>query len=187
MIRRGTINDLDSIYHIVRSVGTGLKNPTQGFLMNDYTKDEEKYKAKYGEDINSSNYTYVYLEDGIIKAFLFAYSKDQWLKEVPTWLEDIHWHPNFNKQALENYILINQTAMYPQLTGKGIGSMLYQNLTEELHKEGIRDIFAETVIAPVPNMASLHFRIKQEYHLAGLRYEENIGTIYSTLIYHKTI
>lgn len=87
----------------------------------------------------------------------------------------------------DNFILVDKTAILAHLTGKGIGSELYKKLIEDIKAKGIRDIFAETIISPTPNFASLSFRIKQNYTLAGMRYENYLNQIFTTLIYHKSI
>jgi len=46
---------------------------------------------------------------------------------------------------------------------------------------------AETIISPIPNFASLAFRKKQNYFLAGVRYEPYLGEMYTDLIYYKDI
>lgn len=187
MIRRATVKDLDSILAIVKSVGNRYKDPAQGFLMADYTRDEKRHRQKIARDLKKLTYSYVFEENHKVKAFLMAYKKENWLKEVPGWMDDIVWKPGFNKSLLENFVLINQTAMYPELSGHGIGSMLYEALLKDLKSDGITNIFAETIIAPVPNFASLNFRIKQKYELAGIRYEEYGGVIHTTLVYYKPV
>ena len=187
MIRKATIKDLDSIMAILKTLGTKEKNPDQGFMMNDYTANEDFYRQKYERDLMTLAYAYVYEDETAVKGFLLAYGKEEWLKEVPSWEKDVFWHPGFNHQNLENFVLINQTGMFPGLTGKGIGSSLYKALFHDLSQAGIFNIFAETIIAPTPNFASLHFRLKQKYSLAGVRYEENDSTIFTTLVYHRHI
>ena len=187
MIRRANYKDLAGIMRILQSVGTAIKDPVQGFLMNDYTSNLEYHKQKYAEDLSKLRYSYVYLEEGIIKAFLMAYTRSEWLTEVPDWEACTIWAPHFDKARLANYVLINQTAMLPELTGKGLGSLLYSRLFAELVQDGYSHVFAETVIAPYPNFASLSFRVKQKYQFAGLRYEELNGTNYTTLVYYKDI
>jgi len=187
MIRRATIEDLDAIMSILKSIGHASKDPAQGFLMADYTKNEETHRQKYAHLLDTLTYTYVYVNNEEVESFLIAYTMDQWIKEVPNWLEDTNWHPNFDKSSLDSAILIYQTAMYPHLTGKGIGSKIYLTLFKDLEKDGITNMFAETVVAPIPNFASLNFRIKQSYELVGMRYELFEGTVYTTLIYCKNL
>lgn len=187
MIRKAKVGDLDGIFTILKSVGSSVKDAKKGFLMADYHQDETKYRDKYREDLKKLTYTYVYHEGAIIKGFLIAFTKEEWLAEVPGWLEDVFWNPSFDRSALEKFVLINQTAVYPELKGKGIGSLFYRALQADLHQDGLKDIFAETIIAPVPNFASLQFRLKQNYKLAGMRYEPYQDRIYSTLVYHKEV
>lgn len=187
MIRKATQNDIEGIYAVLKSVGNADKIASQGFLISDYTKDEEQYRTRYIEDLKSMRYAYVYLDEEEIQGILFAYTKEEWLAQNPEWESDIVWHPSFNKTSLKNFVMVNQTAMYPELTGQGIGSKLYDSLIIDLNKDGVNDIFAETIIAPVPNFASLSFRLKQKYNLAGLRFETHVGSIFTTLVYHKTM
>jgi hypothetical protein len=41
--------------------------------------------------------------------------------------------------------------MYPHLTGKSIGSKIYKTLFLDLKRDGITNMFAETLISPIPN------------------------------------
>lgn len=187
MIRRANIADLDSIMLILKSIGHSAKDPAQGFLMADYTKNEEKHRQKYAHLLNTLTYTYVFENEGKVESFLIAYTLEQWRAEEPNWLSDTYWHPCFDKNRLNSAVLIYQTAMYPHLTGQGIGSQIYVTLLKDLEAGGITNMFAETVVAPVPNFASLNFRIKQKYELVGMRYELFEGTVYTTLIYCKKL
>ncbi|MDI6606669.1 MAG: GNAT family N-acetyltransferase [Candidatus Omnitrophota bacterium] len=187
MIRKADIQDLEDILSILKSVGTRQKDPERGFLMKDYTRNEKKHRQKYADDLKKLEYAYVYEENRQAKAFLIAYKKSEWLNEVPGWMDEIMWRPGFNRSSLNDFVMINQTAMYPDLTGQGIGSKLYERLMIDLAAAGVRHIFAETVIAPVPNMASLNFRLKQKYELAGVRYEECEGVVHTTLVYYKPV
>lgn len=186
MIRKATGSDIEGIYDVLKSVGNTDKIASRGFLISNYTKDEKQYREKYARDLQSLRYMYVYCEETRIKGLLFAYTGEEWLQENPKWEAEIFWHPSFDKKRLRKFILVNQTAMYPELTGKGIGSGLYDALLVDITREGIYDIFAETVIAPVPNFASLNFRLKQKYNIAGLRYETVDDRTVTTLVYHKT-
>lgn len=187
MIRKATIEDLDGIIAILKSIGHAHKDPAQGFLMADYTRDEAAHRQNYAQDISFSPYVYVYENNSKVEAFLLAFPLDYWLQKEPHWLEDVYWHPEFEQKLLKTSVLIYQTAMYPQLTGKGIGSQIYQKLLPDLSQNGITNMLAETLIAPVPNFASLNFRVKQKYTLAGMRYETFEGTVYTTLIYNKDV
>ncbi len=187
MIRKATIKDLDSLLSILQSVGNRYKDPSQGFLMEDYSQNQRYYRQRYENEIKSLTYTYVNEDHDRVNAFLMAYTHEEWLNKYPDWVGQIHWHPGFDSRLLDKFILINQTAMYPELTGKGIGSMLYENLIKDLKANEIQNIFAETIIAPIPNLASLNFRLKQKYAIAGTHYEENEGIIYTTLVYYKPV
>lgn len=187
MIRKANILDLAGILSILQRVGTNVKDPLQGFLMADYTQSQDMYRDEYARYLKELKYKYVLEENEEIKAFLLCYTKEEWLQEVPCWEKEIYWHPEFPPDGLDEFVLINQTAMFPELTGKGLGSKLYKVLEKDLRNDGIKYIMAETIIAPVPNFASLNFRIKQKYNFAGMRYEKYKDTMYSTLIYYRHV
>ena len=115
-----------------------------------------------------------------------AYNKEQWLKYNPDWIEDIVWRPDFDMEKTDNFVVIDKTAIMANLTAKGIGSNLYKRLIKDLKDKEIKHIFAETLIDPTPNFASLAFRKKQKYALAGMRYETYLDTLYTDLIYYKS-
>ncbi len=185
-VRKATLEDVDQVYEVACSVGRSEKVAEQGFLVDDYLSNPRYYKTKLKRRIKRLSHFYV-AEFDKIYGFLMAYSKDEWLAENPEWIEDIYWRPDFNKSKLDDFVLVDKTAIMSQLTGMGIGSTLYERLKSDLRKEGIKDIFAETIISPEPNFASLQFRKKQQYTLSGTRYEEYKGTLYTDLIYHKAV
>lgn len=187
MLRTATVNDLESIISILKSVGSSHKDPNRGFLMNDYTQREAFFREKYSNYLRSLTYRYVYEEDEKVTGFLLAFTKEEWLEETPSWIENIYWRPDFNQIRLDRFVLINQTAMYPGKTGRGIGSLLYMALLDDLKTNGCFHVFAETIVAPIPNIASLNFRLKQKYELAGVRYEEAKDTVFTTLVYYKPV
>jgi len=187
MIRKAGPQDLAGIMNILKQVGTAAKDPQQGFLMNDYTVNEDYHRQKYGKALAELKYAYVYCQGEEVQAFLMAYTKEEWQAEVPGWAEQTIWAPHFDRAMLDNYVVINQTAMLPSLTGKGLGSKLYQELFPRLVQDGYTHVFAETIIAPVPNFASLNFRVKHNYQLAGLRFEELNNTNFTTLVYYKKL
>lgn len=185
-VRKAKPADVNEIYKIASSVGQKDKHSEQGFLIDDYKSNPSGYKEIFLSRIFELNYFYVACDHKPL-AFLMAYNKDQWLKYYPDWSEDLYWKPNFDMNKTKSFILIDKTAVSSGMTGMGIGSKLYKRLIRDMTVNGIRDIFAETVIDPVPNMASLAFREKQNYKLAGMRYEEYDGRIITDLIYHKRI
>ncbi|MFZ5968539.1 MAG: GNAT family N-acetyltransferase [Bacillota bacterium] len=184
--RKATSNDVASIYKIACSVGTKTKKSQAGFLMDDYAAKPKHYQKFFFERLLELDHFYI-AEGHQALGFLMAYTKDQWLKYNPTWIEDINWRPDFNMKKTDNFVVIDKTAILSNLTGKGIGSLLYKQLIKDLKAKGIQHIFAETIISPVPNFASLAFREKQKYTLAGMRYEEYNGTMYTDLIYYKPV
>ncbi|MCC5908991.1 MAG: GNAT family N-acetyltransferase [Clostridiaceae bacterium] len=186
--RKATPKDLNEIYHIACSVGKNKKDSNQGFLMDDYSSDPKYYQKRLMESILELDHFYVAESyNNKIVGFLMAYTKEQWLKYNENWIEEVFWHPSFDKSKIEDFILIDKTAIYAPLTGHGIGSKLYELLIQDILKKGIHDILAETIISPLPNFASLAFRKKQDYTLAGTRYEDYKGETYTDLIYHKSV
>lgn len=185
IVRKATSADLESIMSILISVGNKTKEPNQGFLMDDYTNNQDFHRKMFAEELKTTAYTYVCEENNRVVAFTKAYTREEWLQKVPNWESEVFWKPGFNRDYLVNYVLINQTAMFPELTSKGLGSLLFNFLIQELIANNIKNIFAETVIAPIPNLASLNYRLKQRYEFAGMRYEEFKGQLFTTLIYSK--
>jgi len=186
-VRKARPEDVNAIYKIAATVGQSAKDADHGFLMDDYKSDPSKYKEVFLERIFELDYFYIAFAAQKPVAFLMAYSKSDWLKYNPGWLDEIYWHPEFNVKYTKKFVLVDKTAVRSGLTGMGIGSKVYERLIKDLNSKGIRNIFAETIIGPVPNFASLQFRRKQRYKLAGMRYEEYDGGIITDLIYHKRI
>lgn len=186
-VRRASIGDLDQIYGIACSVGRNRKDPYQGFLIDDYRSDPEYYKTMFRRAIFELNHFYVAENEDVLLGFLMAYTKKQWLAENPGWLEEIHWHPDFDREKTEHFVLVSKTAIRADLTSRGIGSRLYMRLIRDVRARGVHDMFGETVVDPVPNFASLAFRKKQDYTLAGVHYEEYNGKIVTDLVYHRSV
>jgi GNAT superfamily N-acetyltransferase len=185
-VRKASPEDADIVYSIAASVGSKTKDSYEGFLMDNYVSSPTKYRIFFRKRIEELNYFYL-AESTEPLGFLMAYTKEQWLKYNPTWLDDIHWSPDFDIKKTENFVVIDKTAILAGHTGKGIGSKLYKYLITDLNRAGIKNIFAETIINPTPNFASLAFRKKQKYSLAGIRYERYEGQIYTDLIYYKPV
>lgn len=191
-VRRVTEDDLNAIYQIAVSVGRTDKDSKQGFLVDDYASRPDFYMDKFRQLSQRLEHFYVAENvSGIGKShvvgFLIAYTRDQWLQDNPDWLEEVKWHPGFDGSRLENFVVIDKTAIRAHLTGHGIGSELYKRLIADIRPKGITTLMAETIISPIPNFASLAFRKKQEYSLAGIRYEPYLGETYTDLIYYKDI
>lgn len=185
-VRKATAKDVQNIYKVACSVGTKSKESYSGFLMDDYAARPKHYQRFFLERVLELDHFYVAEHQGIL-GFLMAYTKEQWLKYNPTWLEDTYWNPRFDMKKTEKFIVVDKTAILSHMTGKGIGSILYKQLIKDLKANDTYDIFAETIISPTPNFASLAFREKQKYTLAGMRYEEYNGADYTDLIYHKPV
>jgi len=186
VVRRASLNDIGGIMDVACSVGNSQKIHSAGFLMDDYVKDYDYFKQKFSNLIGELEHFYV-IEGESILGFLIAYNKDEWLKYNPKWIEEILWSPDFDKSLTENFILVDKTAIFKGYTGRGLGSRLYETLIEDIKRKGIENIFAETIISPKPNFASLEFRLKQNYKLAGVRYERYKDNIYTDLVYHKKV
>lgn len=185
-VRKANKSDVNDIYGIACSVGTSEKISEQGFLVDDYRSNPRFYKRKLMKAINNLEHFYIAEYDKIY-GFMIAYSKDEWLKDNPNWIKDVYWKPDFDKSKLDNFVVVDKTAVQADLTGQGIGSHIYTRLISDLKSEGIENIFAETIISPQPNFASLQFRKKQKYSLAGMRYEEYNNNMYTDLVYHKHV
>lgn len=186
IVRKAKHKDIEGIIKIAATVGGNTKNHRQGFLMDDYTKDVQEHRKNIAANIENLDYFYVAANQEVV-GFLMGYTREQWLSLHPDWVDDIYWHRNFDKDKLNSFILIDKTAICANLTGLGIGSRIYSTLFDDMRARNIHDIFAETLIAPTPNFASLEFRLKQEYQLCGFRYEQHRGNTLSTLVYHKEI
>lgn len=185
-VRKANKSDIHEIYNIACSVGTSEKISEQGFLVDDYSSNPKFYKKKLMKGINNLNHFYVAEYDRIY-GFMIAYNKEEWLEDNPSWIEDVYWKPDFDKKNLENFIVVDKTAIRADLTGQGIGSLIYKRLISDLESEEIENIFAETIICPQPNFASLQFRKKQNYTLAGMRYENYDDKLYTDLVYYKHV
>lgn len=186
-VRKASPKDLHNIYQVACSVGNNKKEANQGFLVDDYSSNPKYYQTQLLEKIFELDHFYVAESYNKIVGFLIAYTKEQWLKYNEGWIEEVYWKPDFDINKTKDFILIDKTAILSHLTGKGIGSELYKKLIPTIKANGIHDIFAETIISPTPNFASLSFRIKQNYTLAGVRYEDYLDQMFTTLIYHKSI
>jgi len=185
-VRKAKKSDVHQIYNIASSVGSATKIPEQGFLIDDYTSNPKLYKNKLLSGINDLKHFYV-AEYERIYGFMIAYSKEEWLRDNPNWIEDVYWSPDFDKSRIDNFVVVDKTAVQAGLTGQGIGSIIYKHLLKNLVDDGIETIFAETIISPIPNFASLQFRKKQKYTLAGMRYENYNNTLYTDLVYYKDV
>ena len=183
-VRKAELNDINGIFDVAASVGTSEKESEQGFLVDDYLSKPAYYKKKIRNWIQNLEHLYVAEYDKIY-GFMIAYTREEWLKDNPNWLHEVYWNPDFDKSWTRKFIVVDKTAVYADLTAMGIGSLIYKRLLEDLRSEGIKNIFAETIISPQPNFASLQFRKKQNYSLAGVRYEKYNNNLYTDLIYHK--
>ncbi|MGE5485818.1 MAG: N-acetyltransferase family protein [Ignavibacteriales bacterium] len=185
-VRRATPDDAHDIVRIACSVGNSVQDPSLGFLLFNYASDPVRFRNEFARKTLELDHFYV-AEAKRVCGFLMAYCRDTWLEYSPDWQRNIHWHPEFDKGDLDRFVVVEKTAVMAGLTGQGIGSTLYERLLGDLRLKGIENIFAETVIAPAPNYASLEFRRKQKYRLVGVRYESIDGTTYTSLVYMKKL
>ncbi len=186
-VRKAEIKDLEGIYKVALSVGKSKKTSYEGFLMDNYEKNPEYYKKKFERNILNLEFFYVAHSKGEILGFIMAYTSKEWFKENPNWTENIMWKPDFHIYQYENFVLTDKIAVRSDITGCGIGSKLYKKYISDLKLSAINHVFSETIIDPVPNFASLSFRKKQNFKLAGIRYEKYKGKMYTDLIYYKPV
>jgi len=186
-IQHALLEDINGIYAVAASVGKGRMDSSKGFLMDNYCENPTYYKHKFKRQVKSLKFMYTAKKKGIVIGFLMAYTAEEWLRDNPNWIDDISWKPGFDTTRLGKFIVIDKTAIMDGMTGQGIGSKLYQRLMKDLRKANIKHIYSETLIDPVPNYASLAFRKKQDYKLAGTRFEEYKNILYTDLIYYKAV
>jgi len=190
-IRNAEQKDVEGIYHVASSVGKKAKDAMQGYLMDDYTSDPEGYKEKFRTAVDVSDFFYVaeYIdpEYRAIVGFTFGFRKENWLKLNPEWSEDNYFRPDFNKEWLDNFMMLDKIAVLDRFKRQGVGSMLSKRLIRDIKGEGIFDIFEEVIIAPVPNLPSVLFKKKRNFMLASVRYEEHNNKILTTLVYHRKL
>ncbi|MCC5912653.1 MAG: GNAT family N-acetyltransferase [Clostridiaceae bacterium] len=184
---KATEKDMEGLLAVAASVGTGDKNHRQGFLMDNYHKDKEKYIKKFQEDMANSKMFYVIKKGEKVLGFLLAYTKEQWIKMEPNWVFDTSWKWDFDKKALKKFVILEKIAVKSSMTGNGIGSELFKKFREDARSMGIHDMFSETLISPKPNFASMEFAMKQQYQLAGIRYEKFDGKVLTDIIYHRKL
>lgn len=186
-VRRAELKDLNGIFNVALSVGKAKKTSYDGFLMDNYEKNPEHYKKKFEKNIQSLQYFYVAQSKGEILGFIMAYTAKEWFTDNPEWTNNIMWKPDFRVFQYENFVLTDKIAVRADLRGCGIGSKIYKKYISDLKLSAINHIFSETIIDPVPNFASLSFRKKQSFKLAGIRYEKYKGKMYTDLIYYKPV
>ena len=190
-VRKATESDIEGIFNVAASVGQKRKDPLQGYLMDDYTSNPELHKVKLLKVLNEADHFYI-AEDVIeesrrVVGFMIAYSKNKWLKNNSDWLVKNHFRPDFNSNNLENYIMLDKIAVLASLNRQGVGSKLYKRLIKVMREEKVYDIFEEVIISPTPNLPSVLFKTKRGLKLASVRYEEHVGKILTTLVYHRRI
>jgi len=185
-VRKAIVEDLDGIINVASSVGKGDYESYNGFLMDNYNDNRIYFKNIFREKIKSLDFFYVAEKKNEIVGFLIGYTRTEWLLKNPNWIKDIVWSPNFDSKKTENFVLSDKMAILAGHTGHGIGSKIYKKFIKDINILGYEYLFSETIIDPVPNFASLSFRKKQSYKLAGMRYEEYNEILYTDLIYYKS-
>ncbi len=185
-VRKATPDDAHDIVRVACSVGNSTKDPDLGFLVSNYTQDPIRFLNEITEKTVDLDYFYV-AESGRVCGFLMAYGGEEWLDRNPDWVCQTHWRPGFDISETSKFVLVEKTVVMAGMTGQGIGSQLYSRLVADIVPEGITSLFGETVISPTPNYASLEFRRKQSYELAGVRYEQMENLMYTCLVYRKNV
>jgi len=186
-VRMAKVSDANKIYNVAVSVGKGKNESTNGFLMDNYRSNPSKFKKKFEDNIKNLKFVYVAEIKDKVVGFLIGYTKDEWVAKNSGWLGNVNWKTGFDLKKTEKFILTDKIAIISGLGSCGIGSKIYKKYMKDLRKEGIEHIFSETLIDPVPNFASLSFRKKQSFKLAGTSYEKENGIIYTSLVYYKPV
>lgn len=187
IVRKANTDDLGAIFRIALEVGSKRKNMNTGFLIDDYSKSPAMHKNRFKERIETGKYFYVAVENKIPIGFLLVNSKEEWEAICPNWSQIVRWRTDFYWREIKSFVYSEKMAVDINYAGKGIASLLYKSMIQEILSIGIHDIFSETIISPIPNMASLGFRRKQGFELAGVRYEEFQENIITNLVYHKKV
>ncbi|MDX9918026.1 MAG: GNAT family N-acetyltransferase [Gudongella sp.] len=186
-VRKARLGDEKGVYEVACSVSCGKKDSHKGFLMDNYSEDPQYYLEYFRDRIKNLNYFFVAEMYGRIVGFTLSYRKSMWVRYNPEWIRSIKWHPAFKKRYLEDFVLIDKIAVSADYTGEGIGGMIENKLKRQMKAQGVRHILSETLVDPTPNLASISFREKQDYRIAGMRYEEYKGEYYTDLVYWKKI
>ncbi len=185
-VRKAVPEDFGEIYNVSCTVGTDKKDPEQGFLIDNYISNPIYYLNVIKNKIKDLEHFYV-AEYGNIYGYLIAYTKEEWILNNPNWIDSVQWKPGFDRLLLDDFIVIDKTAISGEYTGYGIGSMIYERLLQDLRLKNINNIFAETMVSPQPNFASLNFRIKQSYEQVGVNYYSYQEGTFTDLVYYKTV
>lgn len=186
-VRKAGVQDLEGVFKVATSVGKGKKESYDGFLMDNYMSNPGHYKNMFEDKIKKLKFFYVAEMRNEVVGFLMGYTREEWLVDNPDWIENINWKPGFDVKKTDRFIMTDKIAVSSELTGCGIGSRIYNQYMKDLKAAEINHIFSETIIDPMPNFASLSFRRKQNFKLAGMRYEKYEGTVYTDLIYYKPV
>lgn len=184
---KATKKDIKGILNVASSVSRNKQNHRQGFLMNNYFKNREKHIEKFESDIENSDLFYVIKEKEKVLGFLLGYTNEQWLDIEPNWISDTSWKWDFNNTPLTKFVILEKIAVSSNLSGNGIGSKLFERFRKDSLSLGIDNMFSETLIAPKPNFASMEFALKQQYNLAGIRYERFEGELFTSIVYHRKL
>lgn len=187
-VEKATPADVGGIMAVAIAAGKAHKDSEAGFLMDDYAADEAEHTEEFRLAAGRSRFFYVIKDrQGRVLGFLLAHGRERWLRKEPRWIDDIHWRPDFDQRALDNFVLLEKIAVDAELRGTGLGSVMFRRFRADANAAGIHDMFSETIIGPRPNFAALSFALKQKYALAGIRYEEYDGRIITDAVYHKKL
>jgi predicted GNAT superfamily acetyltransferase len=186
-VRRVDVADIEGIYNVAASVGKNKKESNDGFLMDNYSSNPKHYKDIFAAKAKKLRFFYVAEMRNEVVGFLMGYTRKEWLADNPDWFETTNWKPGFDMKKTDSFVFTDKIAIMADYTGLGIGSKIYNQYMKDLKEAGVDYIFSETIIDPMPNFASLNFRKKQNFKMAGMRYEKYNGVVYSDLIYYKPV
>lgn len=180
--------DVVGVMAVAIAAGKASKDAEEGFLLDDYAADKDEHREEFRRAADRSRFFYVIKDrQDKVLGFLLAHGRERWLRIEKNWLSDIHWRPDFDQSALENFVLLEKIAVDAELRGTGLGSIMFRQFREDAKAAGIHNMFSETIIGPKPNFAALAFALKQKYALAGIRYEDYKGTMCTDVVYHKKL
>ena len=150
-IRPARLEDIEKIYEIaINNSLSRLKNKklVDGFLVSNY--DLETYKNY----IKNNRYFFVVEDEGEIRAFLLAFTK-----------EEIDTAQLVNKKILayssDDFVIVKQICTAPDSYRKGYGTQVYSFLMDEVSQ----NIFAAVVLNPI-NQASIDFHQELGFRIA---------------------
>ncbi len=151
IIRRANLEDAEKIFEIAEgnslNKNKGIK-PENGFLVSSYDLD------KYKEYIINNRYFLVLEEQGILRAFLLAFTS-----------AEINPDEIINKKIIANsdekFIIVKQVCAAVDCHRQGYSTQLYNFLMDDIKD----NIFAAVVLEPI-NQASIRFHEEMGFRVA---------------------